>query len=176
MIEINGWRILSTKVFNHLYKKLVMHVSKLSKNDPDNYKSHPKTKLLASIQRAIKVDVPANPNDKSFRLGKTLGSKYTHWRRVKNNMPPRYRMFFRFHSKFFERKDKERANWIIFAWFNDELTLRKEGAKNDVYRVFKSFLEKNKIPDDFQELLKDAHANELKILSKSPNKPVNWTP
>lgn len=157
MIEVNGWRILSTKIFNQLHRKLIMHVLNLSKEDPSNYKAHPKTKLLASIQHAINVNVPTNPNSKDFRLGNTLGKKYTHWRRVKKNMPPRYRLFFRFCSKSPGKEYNDKENWIIFAWFNDELTLRKAGSKTDVYKMFESLLEKRKIPDSTDLLLQEAH-------------------
>ena len=55
-------------------RALELAVSKLAANDPEGYKTHPKTKLLASIYRAITQLVPANPDAPDFRLGKTLGS------------------------------------------------------------------------------------------------------
>lgn len=151
---VNGWEILSTKLFNMLYENLVLSVKELRDKSPEEYKSHPKTKLLASIQRAIKTDVPENPDNPIFRLGKTLGSEYAHWRRVKNNMPPRYRMFFRFNSN--DSYNIQNCKYIIFAWFNDQFTLRKKGAKSDVYNVFKSLLVKKVIPDNWNELFAEA--------------------
>ena len=147
---INGWKILSIELFNKLYKELVLSVAKLRDKKRDDYKKHPKTKLLASIQRAIRENVPANPDNKIFRLGKTLDAQYSHWRRVKHDMPPRYRMFFRFHSNV---SKKEYGRCIIFVWFNNEFTLRKAGSKTDVYNVFKSLLINKTIPDNWNELL-----------------------
>jgi toxin YhaV len=63
----------------------------------------------------------------------------------KNNLPPRYRLFFQFRSD---------AKTIIYAWLNDEATLRKEGAKTDVYAVFESMLAKGKPPTTWDELIK----------------------
>jgi toxin YhaV len=81
--------------------------------------------------------------DLKFCLGHALGDKYKNWRRAKNHLPPRYRLFFKFFSS---KKD------IIYAWFNDEFTLRKNGSKSDVYQVFKSLLEREEIQDSYQDL------------------------
>ncbi|MBF0390708.1 MAG: type II toxin-antitoxin system YhaV family toxin, partial [Desulfamplus sp.] len=80
----------------------------------------------------------------------TLDVKYSHWRRVKNNMPPRYRLFFRFYS---DTSVTQYGKCLIFAWFNDEFTLRKSGSKSDVYNVFKSLLANKTVPDNWEELL-----------------------
>lgn len=48
---------------------------------------------------------------------------------------------------------------IIFAWVNDEITLRTYGAKTDAYAVFKSTLEKGDPPDDWTALLQSASAD-----------------
>jgi toxin YhaV len=43
---------------------------------------------------------------------------------------------------------------MIFAWVNDETTLRPFGAKTDAYRVFKGMLEDPNTPDDWVALSK----------------------
>jgi len=106
----------------------------------------------SQTQNAIKIYVPSDPVHKDFKLGNTIGKKYSHWRRVKHQMPPRYRMFFRFHSNYTLGHDSSPFKCIIFAWLNDETTLRKNGSKSDVYVVFKSLLMKIKIPDDWADL------------------------
>lgn len=60
-------------------------------------------------------------------------------------MLPRYRLFFQFRS--------EAPKTIIYAWLNDERTLRKAGDKNDVYAVFTTMLKNAKMPNSFAELM-----------------------
>jgi len=147
-MEQNGWHILFHKVFNEQFSGLVGEVARLKKILPDRYKSHPKTLLLKKVYDAIVDDVPTNPFDKKFLLGHTLGKQYAHWRRVKNGLPKRHRLFF--------QADTGGCFRIIFAWLNVEAFLRKAGDKNDVYKVFRRLLDSGEIPDTFSELLVDA--------------------
>ena len=41
---------------------------------------------------------------------------------------------------------------IIYAWLNDEDTLRKEGSRTDVYEVFKRMLGRGEVPSTIDEL------------------------
>ena len=70
----NGWRIYYFRVFKAALDELEATVSRLAEADPSGYKAHPKTRLLASIYRAVTELVPANPDAADFRLGKTLGT------------------------------------------------------------------------------------------------------
>lgn len=96
----------------------------------------------------------------AFKLFSVLysGEKYRHWKRVKKRMPPRYRMFFRYHSDFIIKKGSPSEKCIIFVWFNDEFTLRKEGAKTDCYNVLLHFIKSGKIPDDWSSLLQQSNS------------------
>ena len=141
----NGWSLYYYSTFKAALDELEAVVTKLAADDPAGYKTHPKTKLLASVYRAITQLVPANPDAPDFRLGKTLGSENTHWRRVKKGMPDRYRLFFRFASN--------PVKVIVYVWFNDEDTLRKSGSKTDVYETFKRMLARGAVPKDIGELL-----------------------
>ncbi len=123
-------------------------MTKLAVEDPAGYRTDPKTKLLASVYRAITQLVPANPDAPDFRLGKTLGSANANWRRVKKGMPDRYRLFFRFASS--------PVKVIVYVWFNDEDTLRKAGSKTDVYETFKRMPAKGVVPRGIDDLLRDA--------------------
>jgi toxin YhaV len=148
---VNGWQLFYFKVFKAALDELEATVTKLAKLDPAGYKTHSKTKLLASVYQAITQQVPANPDATAFRLGKTLGTAKTantHWRRVKKGLPDRYRLFFRFASS--------PVKLIVYVWFNDEDTLRKVGAKTDVYETFKRMLTKGKVPQSIDELLAQA--------------------
>jgi hypothetical protein len=42
---------------------------------------------------------------------------------------------------------------VIYAWLNDEDTLRKEGSRTDVYDVFKRMLERGDVPSTINELI-----------------------
>lgn len=144
----NGWQLFYFKLFKAALDELEQVVTKLAEHDPDGYKSHPKTRLLASVYKAIMQVVPANPGHPDFRLGKTLGAEHTNWRRVKKGMPDRYRLFFRFASR--------PVKLIVYVWFNDEDTLRKAGSKTDVYEVFKRLLSRGQVPSGIEGLLAES--------------------
>lgn len=142
--QINGWTLYRFRLFADQYRSLLKEVRQLAQEKPDSYKAHPKTKLLASMQNSIDARVPENPDSKEFRQGKTLGKGNSHWRRVKNGMPNRYRLFFRFNST---------PPIIIYVWMNDERTLRKAGSKTDCYNVFKKMLSRGEVPDNIKQLI-----------------------
>jgi len=144
----NGWSLYYYRTFKAALDELEALVSKLAADDPAGHKTHPKTKLLASVYRAITQLVPANPDAPEFRLGKTLGSDNTNWRRVKKGMPDRYRLFFRFASS--------PVKVIVYVWLNDEDTLRKAGSKTDVYETFKRMLARGSVPGGIDDLLREA--------------------
>jgi len=148
----NGWRLLFSPIFNTIYKNLIKSVVTLREKEPDTFKTHPKTKFLASIQNVIFELIPTDPTHPDFHLGNTLGTEYNHWKRVKRHLPPRYRLFFQFKS---DHRKRNHSKWIIYAWLNDDKTLRKEGSKSDVYRAFQSLLNKGKIKSEWAELMKE---------------------
>lgn len=144
---INGWRIFYFQLFQMRLNQLEQEVQKIQQKSPNNYQQHPTTKLLASVLRVITQQVPANPDNADFRLGKTLGDQYTVFRRVKKGMPDRYRLFFRFASETIS---------IVYIWLNDQNSLRKEGSKTDVYAVFRKLLDKGIVPIDINVLIKQS--------------------
>jgi toxin YhaV len=152
-MELHGWRLFQYPLFQAQLKRLAQTVERLSIAQPETYKEHPKAKLLATIHRYITEIIPRNPNAPEFRQGDTLGPDNRHWFRAKFHQ--RYRLFFRFSSK-----DKV----IVYAWVNDELTLRKAGSKTDAYTVFKSMLEAGDPPETLEALLK--RAKEMREASK----------
>lgn len=142
------WRLYYFRIFQAALDELEATVTQLAREKPKTYKTHPKTKLLASVYKAITDTVPSNPDAPEFRLGKTLGTQNTHWRRVKKGLPERYRLFFRFASS--------PTKVIVYVWFNDEDSLRKAGAKTDVYETFQSMLARGVVPGGIGELLAGA--------------------
>lgn len=147
-MQVNGWQIFKLRAFQAALNELEGFVAQLAEREPSSYKTHPKTKLLASIFKAMSQTVPANPAAPAFRLGTTLGtaaSTNAHWRRVKKGLPSRYRLFFRYASS--------PVKPIVYVWFNDEDTLRKAGSKTDVYETFGRMLAKGIVPQSIEELL-----------------------
>ena len=75
--------------------------------------------------------------------------KNRQWFRAKFHQ--RFRLFFRFSSK---------EKVVVYAWMNDERTLRKSGSRTDPYHVFRGLLEAGDPPATMEQLL--AQAKELK--------------
>jgi toxin YhaV len=140
-----GWRLFAHSAFAASFDALVGEVARLRKSSPTRYDQHPKTKLLRRIIDLIEIEIPRDPAAAEYALGNTLGPEHRHWRRAK--FLGRFRLFFRYSSK-------ERV--IIYAWVNDENTLRKAGGRNDPYTVFKALLRKAQLPDDWAALLQEA--------------------
>jgi len=119
----------------------------LEKRRPQSYRDHPSAKLLKRTLDLILVEIPRDPNAAEFQLGNTLGPAYRHWRRAK--FLGRFRLFFRFSST---------HKAIVYAWVNDETTLRKEGSQSDPYAVFIRRLQTGNPPDHWDVLLREADA------------------
>ena len=143
----NGWWLLSWKEFQRQFDHLIAEVSRLAEKDPHGYGSHPTTKLLATILRLIRHDIPRDPGHADFRQGGTLGDEYTGWRRAKFHQ--RFRLFFRYRSV---------EKIIVYAWVNTESGPRKQGDRNDPYNVFRRMLDRGSPPDDFDALLRESRA------------------
>jgi len=137
------WQVYFFAVFHTMLKKLTDEVEALYIKNPDNYKTHKKTKLLAKVRHVLFQDIAIDPQAPHFNLGNYLGKENRSWKRAKDRMPARYRLFFKYSSN---------QNKIIIAWMNDEFTLRKQGAQNDVYNIFISMLRTGQIPTNWDEL------------------------
>lgn len=146
MLTINGWTILAHPLFLDQLEKLTDAVEALKAKKPDEYHRNASTKLLAALNKLVFQTVPADPTATVYRQGSTLGEAHKHWFRAKFGNG-RFRLFFRYDST---------AKVIIFAWVNDETTLRTYGAKSDAYKVFKGMLEDGNPPDDWGALCKAA--------------------
>jgi len=144
-----GWQLYAHPAFSESFDALVADVARLRAADPRGYIQHPKTKLLKRIIDLIEIEIPRDPGAAEFSLGNTLGPSHRHWRRAK--FLGRFRLFFRYSSK---------ARVIIYAWVNDENTLRKAGGRNDPYSVFSRLIRKGDPPDDWAALMKEAAAFE----------------
>jgi len=158
-MEARGWRLFVHPLFQAQLERLAKRVEKLASSDPDGYSSHPATKMLATINHYIRDAIPRDPNGPEFRQGNTLGPDNRHWFRAKFH--GRYRLFYRFSTK---------QKVIVYAWVNDESTLRKSGSKTDPYVVFKTMLESREPPNSFAELLRTS--KEMDASKASPSRPT----
>ncbi len=141
-MEAHGWTLYLHPLFQQQLERLTAQVEALQAKDAAKYKEEAATKLLATINRFIREIIPSNPNAPEFRQGNTLGPDNRHWFRAKFH--ERYRLFYRFSSK---------EKVIVYAWVNDENTLRKAGSKTDPYAVFRAMLAAGDPPASMAELL-----------------------
>ncbi len=146
----NGWKLYQWREFGRLFAALIAEVEELERADPEGFRSHPATKRLAAIYRLVTEIIPAGPGAPQFRQGSTLGKGNRHW--FSAGFYERYRLFFRFRSD---------ARAIVYAWVNDEDTLRARGARNDAYAVFRRMLEAGSPPADWDELLRQSEGLQL---------------
>ena len=142
----NGWALYGHPLFLNRLDSLVEEVESLVSDDPKGFHRHAHYKLFEKVDISIRERVPCNPAAPEYLQGNTLGKACRHWRRVKSGLPNRYRLFFQYRS--------DTPSSIIYAWLNDEATLRKDGARTDVYTVFKRMLSSGEMPATYNALLK----------------------
>ena len=144
------WKVYYFEIFYAQYTRLISDVLEIKKKDPQNYKSHKKTKLLARVRSVIRDQISVDPTSRIFNLGSYLPKQYRAYKRAKSGLPNRYRLFFRY---------KQEDGQIIIIWMNNEDTLRKKGDKNDVYNFFLKMLETGNVPSQWEILV--AQSKEL---------------
>jgi toxin YhaV len=142
-MQRHGWTLLFHTCVVEQLQKLRDAAERVQKNDPSGFESNANIKLLCALSQVMMDGVPTGPAREEYRQGNTLGHEHRHWRRAK--IGRRFRLFFRYDSK---------ANIIVFAWVNDEQTLRSSGSKSDPYAVFQKMLEQGNPPDDWDSLIK----------------------
>lgn len=146
MLVVNGWTILAHPLILDQLERLTAAVQRSKLKDPDNFHKTANSKLLAALADLLFKTIPDDPTRPVYRQGETLGANRKHWFRAKFGNQ-RFRLFFRYSSE---------AKVIVFAWVNDENTLRTYGSKTDAYQVFKDMLDGGNPPDDWAALLKAA--------------------
>jgi len=144
-LVINGWTIFVHPLFLDQLEALIAEVEQAKTKDPTNYKKKNAAKRLAAIATLIFKVIPENPERPEYRQGDTLGDDRKHWLRAK--FYQQYRLFFRYRTE---------GKLLIFAWVNDDGTLRAYGSKSDAYAVFKKMLNKGHPPDSWNALLKES--------------------
>lgn len=138
----HGWALYMHPLFESQLDMLIDKVAVLKAKLPSNYKTKNDTKRLAAIEALIFDIIPQDPTRPEYRQGATLGAQHKHWFRAK--FFQQYRLFFRYHQA---------SKIIVYAWVNDENTLRAYDSKTDAYQVFGRMLNNGNPPDDWEELL-----------------------
>ena len=157
-VEVAGWTILAHPLFLAQMEKLVVAA------ESEQSSQRPNTRLLAHLLDLAFDKVPADPGNPMFRHGGTLGAERKNWFRAKTGNG-RYRLFYRFQSS---------AKIIVYAWVNDEESLRTYGSKTDAYATFARMLDGGNPPNDWDSLIgaasKKSAAQRLVALSKRSNR------
>jgi toxin YhaV len=142
VIQRNGWNLLFHECLSDQLKKLHTAAERAKQQNPESFETNANVRLFGALSKLLFDVVPSDPNREEYRQGNTMGTAFRHWRRAK--IGRRFRLFFRFDSK---------TRIIIFAWVNDENTLRSSGSKSDPYIVFQRMLERGHPPDDWAALM-----------------------
>ncbi|MCL2876756.1 MAG: type II toxin-antitoxin system YhaV family toxin [Betaproteobacteria bacterium] len=141
-MQRHGWVLLFHDAVIGQLRRLHTAAERALRNDPEKAKANANVKLFRALSHLIMDVVPGNPARDEYRQGNTLGPAHRHWRRAK--IGRRFRLFFRYDSK---------AKVIVFAWINDEQTLRSSGSKSDPYTVFEKMLSHGNPPNDWVTLV-----------------------
>ena len=146
-VVVNGWSLFLHPLFHEQLTQLREEVHKLRQKDPLGYINKNASKRLAAVTRLMFEIIPQDPGRPEYRQGLSLGSEHKHWFRAK--FFQQYRLFFRFHTS---------AKIIVYAWVNDETTLRAYNSKEDAYLVFKKMLDSGNPPGSWEALLAQSQA------------------
>ena len=141
-MQRHSWNLLFHDGLIEQLQKLQTAAQKAQTQDPQGFESNANVKLFNALAQLMLETVPSDPSRDEYRQGNTMGPACRHWRRAK--LGRRFRLFFRFDSK---------TRIIIFAWVNDENTLRSSGSKTDPYAVFQKMLQRGNPPDDWAALV-----------------------
>ena len=148
MIQRHSWSLLFHECLSEQLQRLHAAAERAQQQDPQGFESNANVRLLAALSKLIFDAVPSDPGREEYRQGNTMGAAFRHWRRAK--VGRRFRLFFRYDTK---------TRIIIFAWVNDENTLRSSGSKSDPYAVFQRMLERGHPPDDWGALMSSSHSD-----------------
>jgi len=116
----HGWTLLFHDCVIEQLQKLHAAARRAQERDPKSFQSSANAKLFRALSHAILDAVPADPGSDEYRQGHTLGPAHRRWRRIK--IGRRFRLFFRYDSA---------VRVIVYAWVNDEQTLRSSASTSD---------------------------------------------
>jgi toxin YhaV len=152
-LVVNGWTLFAHPIFLDQLEALTAQVEALKRKDRAGYVKKNAAKRLAAIAKLAVEVIPQDPARPEYRQGNTLGDENKHWFRAR--FFQQHRLFFRFHAQ---------AKVIVFAWVNDEGTLRAYESADDAYRVFRRMLDSGRPPSDWGQLLAEARAESERLV------------
>jgi toxin YhaV len=144
-VKSGDWSLLFHRCVLKQLERLKAASDKAIANSPQNALENANVKLYAALAKLMLETVPSDPARDEYRQGNTMGPDFRHWRRAK--IGRRFRLFFRYDS---------RTKVIVYAWVNDEKTLRTAGNKNDPYTVFQKMLSRGNPPSDWNKLQRES--------------------
>ena len=153
-LVIHGWTVFVHPLFLAQIEALILEAESLKQKDPAGYVKKNASKRLAAITKLAFDVIPQDPTRPEYRQGGTLGDAHKHWFRAK--FFQQYRLFFRYHAA---------AKVLVFAWVNDDDSKRAYESSDDAYRVFRKMLEGGHPPDDWDMLLAEARAEDVRLRS-----------
>jgi toxin YhaV len=153
---VNGWTLLFHEAIVGQLSNLARAYERARKADPRNFRANANVKLLAAVAKLTLEIIPADPGRPEYRQGNTLGTRYRHWFRAR--FFGRFRLFFRYDSQ---------SRIIVYAWVNDERSLRQRGGRNDPYEVFRRMLASGDPPNDWSALVARSRALPADMLSSA---------
>jgi toxin YhaV len=145
------WSLLFHHCVLEQLERLKSASDKALATSPATAHENANVKLYAALARLMLETIPSDPARDEYRQGNTMGPDFRHWRRAK--IGRRFRVFFRYDS---------RTRVIVYAWVNDESTLRAAGSKSDPYAVFQKMLGRGNPPDDWDALLHQSRKQSIR--------------
>jgi toxin YhaV len=150
-LVIHGWTVFAHPLFLDQLEALTRQVQAFKAKDPRGYVKKNAAKRLAAIAKLTFDVIPQDPAHPQYRQANTLGDEHKHWFRAK--FFQQYRLFFRYHAP---------SKVIVFAWVNED-TKRAYESHDDAYRVFRKMLASSHPPDDWEQLLTQARAQDARL-------------
>lgn len=135
------WSLLYHRCVLEQLERLKTASEKAIASNPHEALANANVKLYAALAKLMLETIPSDPARDEYRQGNTMGPDFRHWRRAK--IGRRFRLFFRYDS---------RTKVIVYAWVNDEKTLRTADSRNDPYTEFRKMLSRGNPPDDWNTL------------------------
>jgi len=142
-MESHGWRLFAHPLFREQLERLTRRVQKLAR------------RRSSGIQCASRLQIAGDRSPPRFwmrfhetRTVRDFDRAICSVRIIVTGSGPgftgRYRLFYRFSTK---------HRVIVYAWVNDEGSLRKSGSKTDLYVVFRAMLVSGDPHGSFAELM-----------------------
>ncbi|WP_045213284.1 type II toxin-antitoxin system YhaV family toxin [Desulfonatronovibrio magnus] len=150
-MQTQGWTLLFHDCLVQQLKRLSTACHRARSSDPEDWPANANVKLFHALSRLMLRIIPVDPGHPGYRQGNTWGEDHRYWCRAR--IGRRFRLFFRYDSA---------SKIIIYAWVNDQKTLRQAKGKKDPYTVFRKMLHQGNPPDDWDQLL-DESDSEYKI-------------